>query len=448
MNHVTSLMWLMLATTALFMPCGMTSRTPSPRLRAVSRWAWRPRSVRSTPWPSRCRPDSGSCCARCRRPARWSELVAPGAGVALPVAALCAVNWATTGAPLRFGYTVMWGRSHDLGFHAAPWGDLHTPARGLELLNLYFLRLQSYLFETPFPRCCPPSRGWASAGAGSTPTASSSSAVRCSACSTRPTGTTGSTSARGSCSRWPGARALVRARHTIPVGIRWPAGAGVALVTGVADRIGMLLPIRVRQYQQGMISLRWNPDAELERAGVKDALVLVRESWGASCWCGSGPWACPGRRRSTTTGRSIPACSSRPSAAWSGGCRLDACAGCAEPLVSDSIRLVRSAESSDPTLRRLPGHTRRCATSAWPRMRRASRSSRPTSFRGAQTCGSCGTFTGVTACCSPAMTAPSTCSSLRVRRRCRAAVLSGAGRFALGGLAPLAVTPPVTGAMA
>ena len=32
---------------------------------------------------------------------------------------------------------------------------MHTPARGLELVNLYFLRLQTYLFESPVPSLLP-----------------------------------------------------------------------------------------------------------------------------------------------------------------------------------------------------------------------------------------------------------------------------------------------------
>ena len=65
------------------------------------------------------------------------------------------VNAHTTGKPLLFGYQVLWGRSHDLGFHQAPWGMAHTPARGAELINLYFLRLQTYLFESSVPSLVP-----------------------------------------------------------------------------------------------------------------------------------------------------------------------------------------------------------------------------------------------------------------------------------------------------
>ena len=45
------------------------------------------------------------------------------------------MNWRTTGSPTRFGYEVLWGSGVNLGFHqAVPWGEAHTPLRGLELL--------------------------------------------------------------------------------------------------------------------------------------------------------------------------------------------------------------------------------------------------------------------------------------------------------------------------
>jgi hypothetical protein len=68
---------------------------------------------------------------------------------------MCYVNANTTGAPFLFGYEVLWGKAHGLGFHRAPWGEEHTPAQGLALVNLYFLRLQDYLYETPIPALLP-----------------------------------------------------------------------------------------------------------------------------------------------------------------------------------------------------------------------------------------------------------------------------------------------------
>ena len=89
-----------------------------------------------------------------------TPLIASGIGVAIPVAWMLWFNARTTGAPLLFGYEALWGKGHELGFHAAPWGVAHTPARGLELVSLYFLRMQTYLFETPVPSLVAAIRHW------------------------------------------------------------------------------------------------------------------------------------------------------------------------------------------------------------------------------------------------------------------------------------------------
>jgi hypothetical protein len=94
-----------------------------------------------------------------RSPQRWLENVIAGIGVAVPFLAMLYVNVQTTGHPFKFGYEVLWGASHGLGFHEAPWGESHTPLRGLALASLYQWRLQTYLFETPFPSLVLPVAG-------------------------------------------------------------------------------------------------------------------------------------------------------------------------------------------------------------------------------------------------------------------------------------------------
>jgi hypothetical protein len=78
-------------------------------------------------------------------------LLASGAGVAIPVLALLWVNLVWTGNPTQFGYETLWGKGVGLGFGESPWGEPHTPRLGIELLSLYALRLQTYLFELPVP---------------------------------------------------------------------------------------------------------------------------------------------------------------------------------------------------------------------------------------------------------------------------------------------------------
>jgi len=87
--------------------------------------------------------------------ARIGECVLAAFGMALPVLGMLWVNAVTTGHPLLFGYGLLWGPMHDLGFHPVPFGPAHTPLRGVELLNLYLIHLQVRAFETPLPSLIP-----------------------------------------------------------------------------------------------------------------------------------------------------------------------------------------------------------------------------------------------------------------------------------------------------
>jgi len=78
-----------------------------------------------------------------------TALVAVLAAAAVPLAGLLVVNVLTTGRPLLFGYEVLWGANHSLGFHDDPAGNPHTPARALELAGLYLMQLNWSLFEWP-----------------------------------------------------------------------------------------------------------------------------------------------------------------------------------------------------------------------------------------------------------------------------------------------------------
>src|SRR5688500_2904963 len=155
MNHATALMWLTIAIAALAhavkddgkhpvaaLVCGLalcltaTSRPVDAVAFALPAGAWM--LVRAI-----------------RNPRRWLEAGLAGVGVALPLIGLAWFNARTTGDPLLLGYEMLWGKEHGLGFRSTPWGASHSPARGLELINLYFLRLQTYLFEWPIPSLLP-----------------------------------------------------------------------------------------------------------------------------------------------------------------------------------------------------------------------------------------------------------------------------------------------------
>ncbi|MEP6590954.1 MAG: hypothetical protein ABJC19_07210 [Gemmatimonadota bacterium] len=288
-------------------------------------------------------------------------LLASGVGVAVPIAALFWVNHAQTGHATEFGYIAMWGKTHELGFHAAPWGFPHTPARGLELVNLYLLRLQSYFLETPVPSLL--------------------FATGALALARRVSGF----------DRWVlwgclllllsyfaywhdgfylGPRfmlplapwlALWTARFPaelaarevpIPLHRAVVAGGVVSLVMGAT----MLLPIRAEQYRHGMLSMRFDVDALAEGAGVRHALVFARESWGAQLLVRM--WALGTTRvGAEQLYRTTDACRLEQALGEverAGGDSLMLVQWLA-PYRADSLRLVSLRGASDTTARILPG---------------------------------------------------------------------------------------------
>lgn len=84
-------------------------------------------------------------------PARVRSLAVQVVAGLIPVLALFVVNARTNGAPLLLGYEVLYGSSHQLGFHADPYGTIHTPLRALVYSSKYLLQLNVLLFEWPLP---------------------------------------------------------------------------------------------------------------------------------------------------------------------------------------------------------------------------------------------------------------------------------------------------------
>ena len=296
MNHGPALMWLLVALVAV----GELLRARGPvwglviglalgaaaTIRPLDAFAfalpiggwllWRALYVRS-------HVDTASV-ARARR-AFWLS----GVGVSIPMLAMFYVNIQTTGSPLVFGYEVLWGKAHGLGFHAAPWGALHTPARGLELLSLYVTRLQTYLFETPFPAVAPAIIALALAA---------------------PLGPLDrflliSSALLGALYfaywhdgfflgprfvfawlpvlvlwtvRLPG---VIRARWPVTRSIEARAALTAFFAAGIVMTVGFSLPVRITQYRSGLTSMRTDYARSAAAAGAGGALVFVRESWGA-----------------------------------------------------------------------------------------------------------------------------------------------------------------------
>jgi hypothetical protein len=212
--------------------------------------------------------------------------VAVLAGASGPVLLLLAYNNATTGSPFLFGYELLWGKSHSLGFHTAPWGATHTPVRGLELLNLYVLRLQSYLFESAAPSLLPVIATLLLVRRLVRFDVIALSAVVL--------------LALGYFAYWHdgfylGPRfvfvltpvfALLAARAPREVAARVSARdvrpyayLGLVLFAGFGWALGA--PQRAQAYARGLASVRAKPTHLVDSLGIERALIFVRESWGS-----------------------------------------------------------------------------------------------------------------------------------------------------------------------
>jgi hypothetical protein len=204
-------------------------------------------------------------------------------------------NWRSYGGPLELGYTALYGESHGLGFHRDPWGESYTPLVALSNVAIALRRLHIYLYEWPIPALLPfalwallgRQRSWrdivVAVGAAAVPLlyffywhsgfylgprfyyAAAPFIVIA--------------MARG----WCQARAWARRQRGRGLGrfIRWDAAlagaAAVVLVWGWLD----VLPRRVTVYRNGLLTAKLHPERELERQGIRQALVIVPESFGS-----------------------------------------------------------------------------------------------------------------------------------------------------------------------
>ena len=299
---------------------------------------------------------------------RWADAFAAGAGVAIPMALLIWANLQTTGAPLLFGYEQLWGANHGLGFHRAPWGLVHTPARGVELVNLYLLRLQTYLFETPFPSLLP-----AIAALG---------LARRFRALDRYLLWSGALLLGLYFAYWHdgfylgprfvylllpvlalySARSLPALRERVGSGIPYRATVYGLFCSAVIALVA-LIPFRADQYRSGMLTMRWNADSAASAAGVHDALVLVRESWGAQLVARMWALGVP-RSETEMLYRNVDACllERHITTLESGAARNRGAWLTLQPLLADSARTISSPISPDSTEKVLPGsnYTPRC----------------------------------------------------------------------------------------
>ena len=291
MNHGTALMWLLLAVVAL---AQVTRGSASGARGARECWAFTcgfglgaAAAIRPLDAFAFALPAAVWLLTRAIQNRREVlPLLVSGLGVAIPFMAMAAVNVASTGSPFLFGYEVLWGSAHGLGFHSAPWGVEHTPLRGIELISLYVTRLQTFLFETPFPSLLPAILSLALVRR-------LSALDRYLLASALFLGGLyfaywhdGFYLGPRFVFAWLPVLVLFTARLPRLVSERYGAGrlstgTTAVLVAGALIAMTTSLPIRVAQYRAVLTSMRTDYSAEASRAGVHDALVFVRESWGA-----------------------------------------------------------------------------------------------------------------------------------------------------------------------
>lgn len=368
MNHVTSLSSLLAAGLAV----AYLSETDEPRpwgALACGLALGLAITIRPLDGIAMALPTAGWLVLRLRRGiGHLRPLIASGVGIAVPLGALMLVNWRWTGSPLTFGYEALWGSGVGLGFGHASWGQPHTPILGIELINIYLLRLQSFMFETPVPgllfataalwltKVVRPFDRWV---------------LWCSGLLLL-----------GYFAYWHdgyhlGPRfmypltpwlALWTARLPGRLRDRGMRGAieRFAVSTGIiALSIGavQLLPIRLFQYHTMVHSTPGNYESAAREAGIHDATILVRESWGAQLI--ARLWALGVSRPATESYyRTTDACVLETAITTAEKSPGDA--GIVESLLArsraDTSRLVALIGSSDSTLRALPGsvYSARC----------------------------------------------------------------------------------------
>jgi hypothetical protein len=291
------------------------------------------------------------------RTRRLAGLLGSAIGLLVPIIPLLVINDRTNGAPLQFGYTLLWGKAHDPGFHETPWGDLHTPARGLELLNLYFLRLQTYFLELPIPSLLPAVLALAGTRAlqGFDRYLLAVAAIL--------SGVYFSYWHDGFylgprfmyplvpfLAIWT-ARALPVIRDRLRLDLLY-RGAVYSAWAAIALGLTTVVTIRAREYRNGMLSPRWPAEREARAAGVRGALIFVRESWGSQVF--ARLWAAGvSRADAQRIYQRVDTCvlDSVLSALDREGIRGPEATSRILPLLADSSRVTRTSISPDPTER-------------------------------------------------------------------------------------------------
>lgn len=216
---------------------------------------------------------------------RWTRFVPMVLAALVPLGFMLFVNWSTTGSALTSGYQLLWGPNVGLGFHAAPYGPAHTPQRGVELLGLYLFRLNSFLFEAPVPGLLAAALAMVLATRFSSVDRYLLAAAGCLLALYFAYWHDGFF--LGPRFVYPLVPVLALWTARLPrLVAAWSPGqahrtAAYAMTLAIGSAVASGIPARLGAHAAIEPAMRFDVDRGATEAGVHDAVVLVRESWGA-----------------------------------------------------------------------------------------------------------------------------------------------------------------------
>jgi len=257
----------------------------------------------------------------------WRSAAVVGATCLVGLVPLLMYNGLTTGHPLRFGYSLLWGAGHGLGFHTDPWGEPFTPIVSFANTALDFQRLDVLLYLWPFPSLV-------------FVLAALVVAVR----ADRSRGAVALLAALLFAAplayffywhrdNYLGPRflfaSLVPAVMLTAAGIlaldrrlgRWRGALWLTLLGGAALGLTVNFPHSAGLFAGRMLERKLHPEVEVQRAGIAEPLVFVKVGWGSRLIPRLWAWGVPASETERTY-RSVD------------GCRLQAALDRADSLVA------------------------------------------------------------------------------------------------------------------
>ncbi len=217
----------------------------------------------------------------------WKPTVVVGTACLFGLVPLLLYNGLTTGHPLRFGYSLLWGAGHGLGFHTDPWGEPFTPVVSFANTALDLQRLNVLLYLWPFPSLIfvfaalvYALRGDRSRGAVVLLAALLLAAPLAYFFYWHRDNYLGPRFVFAS---------LVPALILTAAGIlaldrrlgRWRGALWLTLLSGATVGLTVNFPQSAGLFAGRMLERKLHPEVEAERAGIGDALVFVKVGWGS-----------------------------------------------------------------------------------------------------------------------------------------------------------------------